>query len=80
MLKTDKEIKVIELNGSGGQSLMDSEQQIKEEAGSNLVYAAAYNLGYEEGSIPQRRYLGIDDIAEDEILDVIRDHYSKAFQ
>lgn len=31
MLKTDKEIKVIESNGSGGQSMMDNEQQIKED-------------------------------------------------
>lgn len=49
-------------------------------AGSNMVYAAAHNLGYEEGGIPARRFLGIDEIAEEEILDVIKAHYQTAFE
>ncbi|UNM95675.1 phage virion morphogenesis protein [Ignatzschineria rhizosphaerae] len=49
-------------------------------AGSPEAYAAAHNLGYEEGGIPQRRFLGIDKIAEEEILDAINAHLSKAFE
>lgn len=49
-------------------------------AGSGMVYAAAHNLGYEEGGIPARRFLGIDEIAEEEILDVIKAHYKTAFE
>jgi len=60
---------------------IQSESSEKEAvAGSNMVYAAAHNLGYEEGGIPQRRFLGIDEIAEDEILDAINRHYQTAFE
>lgn len=60
---------------------IQSESSEKEAiAGSNMVYAAAHNLGYEEGGIPARRFLGIDEIAEEEILDVIKAHYKTAFE
>ncbi|PWD89590.1 phage virion morphogenesis protein [Ignatzschineria cameli] len=60
---------------------IQSESSEKEAiAGSNMVYAAAHNLGYEEGGIPARRFLGIDEIAEEEILDVIKAHYQTAFE
>lgn len=49
-------------------------------AGSNLVYAAAQNLGYEERNLPARRFLGIDDIAEEDILDAIHKHYQSALE
>lgn len=60
---------------------IQSESSEKEAvAGSNMVYAAAHNLWYEEGGIPARRFLGIDEIAEDEILDAINRHYQTAFE
>lgn len=31
-------------------------------------------------AIPQRRFLGIDSIAEEEILDAVHAHLSKAFE
>lgn len=60
---------------------IDSDSSEKEAiAGSNLVYAGTHQFGNENLNIPARPYLGIDDIAEEEILDAINEHYLKAFQ
>lgn len=69
------------LQRNGHLAMIQSDSSDKEAmAGSPMVYAAAHNLGYEEGGIPQRRFLGIDDIAEEEILDAINRHYQSAFE
>lgn len=49
-------------------------------AGSSLIYAATQFLGDPRRNIPARNALGIDSIAEEEILDAIHAHLSKAFE
>ena len=69
------------LEKSGTLKLIQSNSSATEaEAGSPMIYSAVHNLGYEKGGIPQRRFLGIDDIAEEEILDAINQHYQSAFE
>ena len=38
------------------------------------------SLRYEERGIPAQRFLGIDEIAEEEILNVIQTYYKTAFE
>lgn len=44
------------------------------EIGSNLVYARPHQLGWAEGGIPQREYLGVSRDGEDEIVELAADY------
>lgn len=71
-----------------GQSLLQSEGHLltsiqflvgpsllEVEVGSNLVYARAHQLGFED--IPQREYLGLSGQDEDDVLGLVEDFVDK---
>jgi len=66
----------------GGQSLLQSEDHLLDsiqqvvsgmdlEVGSNLVYAGVHQEGSEDGTIPPRPYLGMNDENEQDVLAVV---------
>lgn len=46
--------------------------------GTDRVYGAVHQFGWEERNIPARPYLGIADDDRDPILDILRDHLEDA--
>ena len=44
------------------------------ETGSNLVYARPHQLGWPEGGLPQREFLGLGREDEDEIVELAADY------
>lgn len=69
---------ILEWSGDLQNRLVSEATDSQAMAGSNLVYAGTHQFGNPNLNIPARPFLGIDDVAEEEILDAIRDHYSRA--
>lgn len=84
--KQGRDGKILQLSGALAASVQSNAGKDFAEVGSNKVYAAIHQQGGTTAmrpalaAIPARSFLGIDEVAKEEILDLLRDHLAQALK
>lgn len=81
--KRERRIKLLIVTGHLRKSVNARANESRVEVGSNLIYAARHNFGFEKGGkvlTPKRQYLGVSSRNREDIAGIIEDHVSKAVE